>query len=82
MTAPLRAAHYLRVSTVRQAEHDVSIPDQRRQGEAWCARRHNRGPQQDPRPLNERFVPWFPDGREAAHVQPSHGGLLASWRPV
>ena len=32
-----RAALYLRVSTTRQAEHDVSIPDQRRQGEAWCA---------------------------------------------
>jgi hypothetical protein len=24
---PLRAALYLRVSTARQAEHDVSIPD-------------------------------------------------------
>jgi DNA invertase Pin-like site-specific DNA recombinase len=34
-----RAALYLRVSTARQAEHDVSIPDQRRQGEAWCAAR-------------------------------------------
>jgi site-specific DNA recombinase len=39
MTVPLRAALYLRVSTVRQAEHDVSIPDQRRQGEAYCASR-------------------------------------------
>ncbi|NYF34035.1 hypothetical protein [Sphingopyxis sp. JAI108] len=42
MTAPqtitgARAA--LRVSTARQAEHDVSIPDQRRQGEGWCAAR-------------------------------------------
>ena len=36
MTAPLRAALYLRVSTARQAEHDVSIPDQRRQGENYC----------------------------------------------
>lgn len=36
---PLRAALYLRVSTPRQAEHDVSIPDQRRQGEAYCAAR-------------------------------------------
>jgi hypothetical protein len=27
MTTPLRAALYLRVSTARQAEHDVSIPD-------------------------------------------------------
>lgn len=34
-----RAALYLRVSTARQAEHDVSIPDQRRQGEAWCEAR-------------------------------------------
>jgi DNA invertase Pin-like site-specific DNA recombinase len=44
VTAPqpavtLRAALYLRVSTARQAEHDVSIPDQRRQGEAYCAAR-------------------------------------------
>lgn len=39
MTVPLRAALYLRVSTARQAEHDVSIPDQKRQGEAWCASR-------------------------------------------
>ena len=35
----LRAALYLRVSTTRQAEHDVSIPDQRKQGEAYCASR-------------------------------------------
>ncbi len=35
----LRAALYLRVSTVREAEHDVSIPDQKRQGEVWCAAR-------------------------------------------
>jgi DNA invertase Pin-like site-specific DNA recombinase len=33
----LRAALYLRVSTARQAEHDVSIPDQA-QGEAYCER--------------------------------------------
>jgi site-specific DNA recombinase len=39
MTVPLRAALYLRVSTARQAEHNVSIPDQRRQGEAYCASR-------------------------------------------
>lgn len=35
----LRAALYLRVSTARQAEHDVSIPDQKRQGEAYCETR-------------------------------------------
>lgn len=28
-----------RLSTARQAEHDVSIPDQKRQGEAYCASR-------------------------------------------
>ena len=30
-----RVALYLRVSTGRQAEHDLSIPDQRAQGLAW-----------------------------------------------
>ncbi len=39
MTVPLRAALYLRVSTARQAEHDVSIPDQKRQGESYCQSR-------------------------------------------
>ncbi len=38
-SVPLRAALYLRVSTARQAEHDVSIPDQKRQGEAYCESR-------------------------------------------
>jgi site-specific DNA recombinase len=32
MTMPLRAALYLRVSTARQAEHDVSIPEGRSAG--------------------------------------------------
>jgi len=35
----LRAALYLRVSTGRQAEADLSIPDQRRQALAFCAAR-------------------------------------------
>ncbi len=39
MTVPLRAALYLRVSTARQAEHDVSIPDQKRQGKSYCQSR-------------------------------------------
>jgi site-specific DNA recombinase len=34
--AALRAALYMRVSTGRQAEHDLSIPDQRSQLKAWC----------------------------------------------
>jgi DNA invertase Pin-like site-specific DNA recombinase len=32
----MRAALYMRVSTGRQAEHDLSIPDQRRQLKSWC----------------------------------------------
>ena len=35
-----RAALYLRVSTGRQAESDLSIPDQRRQALAFCAARN------------------------------------------
>ena len=30
------AALYMRVSTGRQAEHDLSIPDQRHQLQSWC----------------------------------------------
>ena len=30
------AALYMRVSTGRQAEHDLSIPDQRQQLQSWC----------------------------------------------
>ena len=39
MTAPVRAALYLRVSTGRQAENDLSIPDQRRQAKGYCTAR-------------------------------------------
>ncbi len=39
MVATVRAALYLRVSTGRQAENDLSIPDQRRQAKAYCASR-------------------------------------------
>lgn len=35
----VRAALYLRVSTSRQAESDLSIPDQRRQAQGFCAAR-------------------------------------------
>src|SRR5262249_45903823 len=34
--SPRRAALYMRVSTGRQAEHDLSIPDQKAQLRAWC----------------------------------------------
>ena len=36
VVAMARAALYLRVSTPRQADHDLSIPDQRRQLESYC----------------------------------------------
>ena len=36
---PIRAALYLRVSTGRQADSDLSIPDQRRQAETICKAR-------------------------------------------
>src|ERR1700756_546187 len=39
MTTPVRAALYLRVSTGRQADNDLSIPDQRREAKAYCASR-------------------------------------------
>jgi DNA invertase Pin-like site-specific DNA recombinase len=39
MTMPVRAALYLRVSTGRQADNDLSIPDQRRQAKAYCQSR-------------------------------------------
>ncbi len=39
MMAPVRAALYLRVSTGRQAENDLSIPDQRRQATGYCTSR-------------------------------------------
>ena len=39
MTMPVRAALYLRVSTGRQADNDLSIPDQRRQAKAYCVSR-------------------------------------------
>lgn len=39
MTAAVRAALYLRVSTGRQADSDLSIPDQRRQAKGYCASR-------------------------------------------
>ncbi len=35
---PKRVAFYARVSTTRQAEADLSIPDQMRQAETWCQR--------------------------------------------
>lgn len=52
------AALYLRVSKARQAEHDVSIPDQRKQGESRCASRgyqlvDKRSKAKEPKPVEE-----------------------------
>ncbi len=38
MTDPVRAALYLRVSTTRQTEIDLSIPDQQTEMSAYCVR--------------------------------------------
>jgi hypothetical protein len=38
-TSTQRAALWLRAATARQAKKDVSIPDQKRLSEAWCAAR-------------------------------------------
>ena len=43
MTAPARAALYLRVSTGRQADNDLSIPDQRRQAESGRCQKEEQG---------------------------------------
>ena len=37
VSAP-RVALYMRVSTGRQSDHDLSIPDQRSQLQSWCSR--------------------------------------------
>ena len=39
VVATARAALYMRVSTGKQAESDLSIPDQRRQIESYCLAR-------------------------------------------
>jgi len=39
MAAAVRAAFYLQISTGRQADNDLSIPDQRRLAKAYCASR-------------------------------------------
>ncbi|MEN3375333.1 MAG: hypothetical protein V7604_688 [Hyphomicrobiales bacterium] len=39
MAGTVRAALYLRVSTGRQADSDLSIPDQRRQAKGYCTSR-------------------------------------------
>jgi site-specific DNA recombinase len=70
-----RAALYMRVSTGRQAEHDLSIPDQRRQLQAWCrAQGHTVGAEfiesgasagDDRRPVFQQMIERACDGERA-----------------
>src|ERR1700716_4228625 len=83
MTVPVRAALYLRVSTGRQADNDLSIPDQRRQARAYCASRGweivadyvepGVSATDDRRPEFQRMI-------EAAITQPPAVGVLLGHR--
>ena len=73
-----RAAIYLRVSTGRQAENDLSIPDQKAQTEAWCKARSwtvvaeyvepGASATDDKRPEFQRMVERACDGENAFDV--------------
>ncbi|YBW41060.1 recombinase family protein [Nitrobacter sp. TKz-YC01] len=73
-----RAALYMRVSTGRQAEHDLSIPDQRHQLQSWC-RAHGFEPvvefveagasaTDDRRPIFQQMIERACDGENAFDV--------------
>ena len=73
-----RAALYMRVSTGRQAEHDLSIPDQRHQLQSWC-RAHGYEPAaefveagasatDDRRPIFQQMIERACDGENAFDV--------------
>jgi DNA invertase Pin-like site-specific DNA recombinase len=73
-----RAAIYLRVSTGRQAEHDLSIPDQKAQTETWVAQRGwsvvaeyvepGASATDDKRPQFQRMIERAGDGENAFDV--------------
>src|SRR5262249_33419639 len=72
-----RAAIYLRVSTGRQAEQELSIPDQRAQTQAWAAQRGWRvgaeyidgtSATDDKRPEFQRMIERACDGENAFDV--------------
>ncbi len=81
-TAPMRAALYLRVSTGRQAEQDLSIPDQKKQTKAWCEARGwevvaeyvepGASAMDDKRPEFQRMVERACDGERAFDVVVVH----------
>ena len=74
----LRAALYLRVSIGRQAEQDLSIPDQKKQTKAWCLARGWRVAEayvepgasatDDKRPVFQRMIERTCDGENAFDV--------------
>jgi site-specific DNA recombinase len=77
-----RAALYLRVSTGRQAEQDLSIPDQKKQTKAWCEARGwevvaeyvepGASAMDDKRPEFQRMVERACDGSKAFNVVVVH----------
>ena len=78
----MRAALYLRVSTGRQAEQDLSIPDQKKQTKAWCEARGwevvaeyvepGASAMDDKRPEFQRMVERACDGERAFDVVVVH----------
>ncbi|WP_235940096.1 recombinase family protein [Bradyrhizobium hipponense] len=77
-----RVAFYLRVSTDRQAKHDLSIPDQRAQMLAWCeAKGHQTVAEfiepgasatDDKRPIFQQMIERACDGEHAFDVIAVH----------
>jgi site-specific DNA recombinase len=73
-----RAALYMRVSTGRQAEHDLSIPDQRSQLQSWCRHHDYRvvlefveagaSASDDRRPVFQQMIERACDGEHAFDV--------------
>ena len=84
----LRAALYLRVSTGRQAEQDLSIPDQEKQTKAWCLARGWRvvaeyvepgaSATDDKRPVFQRMIERACDGENAFDVIVVHSFSVSS----
>ena len=86
MNRRTRAAAYLRVSTGRQAEADLSIPDQKAQIDAWVAQRGwtlaaeyiepGASATDDKRPEFQRMIERACDGENAIDVIVVHLSLI------
>ena len=78
----VRVAFYLRVSTGRQAEHDLSIPDQRSQLVSWCGTKNweavaefvepGASATDDKRPVFQQMIERACDGEHAFDVIAVH----------